>query len=303
MTAAASQAESEVQAPAKAQTAGAWLRAARQSKGLHIAALAAQLKVPQAKLEALEADRYQDLPDATFARALAKAMCRVLKVDAAPVMALLPRGAEPGLDRVTKGLNEPFRERSGALGAPSLGWLKRPVIWAPAGLLLAALFVYLMPADWLGTALPAAEPVLMQTAPSAEVLSAAADAASASVLPQADMASAPLAAELQANSTAATTSQSATPLAAPPATAAALQPGQAPLRLAARSESWVEVVDAKGQVLFSKLMRAGESTDLNVTTPVRLRIGNAAGTDLSLRGTQVDLMAQARDNVARIELN
>eukprot|EP01136_Pigoraptor_vietnamica_P039483 Opistho-1_new@10349 len=75
---------------ASATSAGAWLREARQQRGLHIAALAAMLKVPQAKLEALEADRWQDLPDTTFARALAKAMCRVLKVDAAPVMALLP---------------------------------------------------------------------------------------------------------------------------------------------------------------------------------------------------------------------
>ena len=40
---------------APVQTAGAWLREVRQQRGLHIAALAAMLKVPQAKLEALEA--------------------------------------------------------------------------------------------------------------------------------------------------------------------------------------------------------------------------------------------------------
>ena len=45
--------------------------------------LCASLKVPQAKLEAIEADRYQDLPDPTFVRALALAMCRALKVDPA----------------------------------------------------------------------------------------------------------------------------------------------------------------------------------------------------------------------------
>lgn len=76
-----------------AATAGAWLRNARQQRGLHIAALAVMLKVPQAKLEALEADRYDELPDATFARALATAVCRALKIDAGPVLALLPRAA------------------------------------------------------------------------------------------------------------------------------------------------------------------------------------------------------------------
>lgn len=96
---------------ANAATAGAWLRNARQQRGLHIAALAVMLKVPQAKLEALEADRFDLLPDATFARALATAMCRALKVDPSPVLALLPRGSDQGFD-VRPGLNQPFRERS-----------------------------------------------------------------------------------------------------------------------------------------------------------------------------------------------
>jgi cytoskeleton protein RodZ len=41
-------------------------------------------------LEALETDRLSDLPDAMFARALTLAVCRQLRVDAAPVLALLP---------------------------------------------------------------------------------------------------------------------------------------------------------------------------------------------------------------------
>ena len=40
-----------------ATTAGAMLRQARQAQGMHIAMLAAATKVPQRKLEALEADR------------------------------------------------------------------------------------------------------------------------------------------------------------------------------------------------------------------------------------------------------
>lgn len=300
MTATASQIETEVQAPAKAQTAGGWLRAARQAQGLHIAALAAQLKVPQAKLEALEADRHQDLPDATFARALAKAMCRVLKVDAAPVLALLPRGTDPELDRVSKGLNEPFRDRSAGLGAPSLAWLKKPAALAPLGLLLAALLVYLLPADLLTprstvaeSALPLAQaPVVIDPAGAASQPAPAGTelaAAPAGVPAEAEPASAPTAA-----------AQAAPPAATPVAVPAG---GQVPLRLAARSESWVEVSDARGQVLYSKLMRPGESAELQVAMPVRLRVGNAAGTELSLRGAPVDLLAQARDNVVRMELN
>ena len=57
------------------------LSEAREAAGLHIAALAAALKVPVRKLEALEAGRYEELPDLTFARALASSACRQLRID------------------------------------------------------------------------------------------------------------------------------------------------------------------------------------------------------------------------------
>ena len=72
--------------PNPATSAGALLRQARQAQGLHIAALAAAIKVTPRKLELLEADRYDELPDATFVRALAQTVCRSLKIDAAPVL-------------------------------------------------------------------------------------------------------------------------------------------------------------------------------------------------------------------------
>lgn len=80
----------ERSAPAVAQTAGAVLRSYRQADGLKLEALASTLRVPLAKLEALEDDRLDLLPDAVFARALALAVCRQLKTDPTPVLALLP---------------------------------------------------------------------------------------------------------------------------------------------------------------------------------------------------------------------
>ena len=92
-------------------SAGAQLRAARERQGLHIAALAAAIKIPQRKLEALEADRFDELPDATFTRALAMTVCRALKIDPAPVLAQLPQGGPQGLGKVNGSLNTPFRDR------------------------------------------------------------------------------------------------------------------------------------------------------------------------------------------------
>ena len=58
-------------ASASAPSAGRLLREAREKQGLHIAALAAAIKVSPKKLELLESDRFDELPDATFTRALA----------------------------------------------------------------------------------------------------------------------------------------------------------------------------------------------------------------------------------------
>jgi cytoskeleton protein RodZ len=71
-------------------TAGALLRGYREAQGLRIDSLAISLKVPVSKLESLENDRLDELPDTMFARALTLAVCRLLKSDAAPVLALLP---------------------------------------------------------------------------------------------------------------------------------------------------------------------------------------------------------------------
>lgn len=76
--------------PVVFQTAGQLLRHYREMQGVQIVILASSLKVPVSKLESLENDRLDELPDAMFARALTLAVCRILKMDATPVLALLP---------------------------------------------------------------------------------------------------------------------------------------------------------------------------------------------------------------------
>ena len=61
------------------QSAGDMLRQAREAHGLDVAVVAAALKVPVQKIEALEADDIERLPDPVFARALAASVCRALQ--------------------------------------------------------------------------------------------------------------------------------------------------------------------------------------------------------------------------------
>ena len=71
-------------------TAGSLLRGYRERSGMALDSLASALHVLPAKLQALEENRLEALPDVMFARALAMAMCRYLKSDAAAVLALMP---------------------------------------------------------------------------------------------------------------------------------------------------------------------------------------------------------------------
>jgi cytoskeleton protein RodZ len=74
------------------------------------------------------------------------------------------------------------------------------------------------------------------------------------------------------------------------------------LNFTARASSWIEVKDASGARLFSRLVKSGENISLNGSLPLQVRIGNVASVQMRFKGQPVDLSAYSRNNVARIEL-
>ena len=130
-------------------SAGALLREAREVRGMPIEELAATLKVVPRKIEMLEAGRFDEFPDPVFVRALAQSVCRCLKVDAGPVLALLPQTPSQRLEQVHVGLNAPFRDRPAQMVPDDWSGVAKPVIWAPALLVVAAAVVYFFPVDVL----------------------------------------------------------------------------------------------------------------------------------------------------------
>ena len=106
---------------------------------MHIEALAVSLKVPVSKLRALEADDFQLLPDTVFARALAGSVCRALKMDPTPVLALMPAGQAPRLEPQAPDVNTAFRDGTEpSRVGPALSFLTRPVFLVVALLLAGA---------------------------------------------------------------------------------------------------------------------------------------------------------------------
>ena len=252
---------------------------------MHIGVLAAAIKVPQRKLEALEADRHEELPDITFARALAQAVCRALKIDAEPVRARVPQGGSgqaQGLVHVASGLRAPFREHARRDEPNENALYRRPVFWATGAVLLAAAALGLAP-DNLWQRFEPAPPTPAASAPAAEPVSSPKGTAAqpASALPTA-----------------------AVPVPSGPESMASepTSAGGATL-LRASAPSWVRVRDASGRVVLSRTLAAREAVQLEGTPPLRLTIGNARATELRFRGQPVDLApSTGRDNVARLEL-
>lgn len=304
-------------AAATATSAGALLRAAREREGLHLGVLAATIKVAPAKLQALEQDRYDELPNATFTRALAQSVCRSLKIDPRPVLALLPQADAAALDGTVGRLNEPFRERGARGEGAGLTRVSKPMFWAGGLLLLAALVVGLVPSSLLERVTAPSAPPSAASAVAAGASAVAAPGATPGATPgvvpdhpplaQADAgdasAAAPSIAASPSASQAAQAAQAASAATTPEAAASVpLAPAAGLLTVRATAPSWIEIVDAEDRVLLSRVVGAGESVQLEGRPPLRVRIGNAEATALFLRGQPVDLAPHTRVNVARLEL-
>lgn len=308
-------------------TAGTLLRQAREAAGLSLAGLAAALKVPAPKLEALEADDYAAFQDHVFMRALAQSVCRTLRMDSASVLALLPRTQLKSLADDRGSINATFKERSFKATGTSLGRENgsRKVAIIVLLLLAAAAAVYFLPkhegdaeepqagasdaaalvqpAGTVPEPVAAQEPVAPAATTPADVPAASAPASASASAPAT---SAPAAAAVPAP---ASTTTSAAPAADAPAEGAAATSaataGQTPggvLVMKANAQSWVQVKDSSGRVVLQKTLAAGESIGAEGALPLSVIVGNASGTEVRVRGELLEVAKTTRDNVARFEV-
>ena len=300
-------------AAATLHSAGTLLRLAREKTGLHIGALAASLKVPVSKLEALEADRLDLLPDAVFARALAASVCRTLKLDPATVLSLLP---DHGAGRLQLGA----KVKPVSFDTPRIGWrvpilsrLSKPAVIAVVLLLVAALVVLFLPSlDFLepttsadpgdsrqragATAAPIhAKPESPVMPPAASSVAPAVSVAPLATDPGALVVAPPTAASLARSATGATS-------AASDAAGASAPPALGLVVFKARGPAWVEVTDAGGVVQLRKTLVQGESVGASGAIPLSVIVGRIDSTDVLVRGKPFDLAPFGKNNTARFQI-
>ena len=319
---AAESAEAPVSLSAATQvTAGCLLRAARERQGLHIAALAVSMKVPVKKLEALEADRFDLLPDAVFVRALAASVCRSLKIDSAPVLALLPASTTPRLNADDRGINTPFNVPGQASNTSLQSLMLTPPALMVLALLFAALVVYFYPVasrvasvsdklqivaqavtpevtpDVAEPAPPITQPVVTPLATTPFPTIAGAPISPAALRP-------PVSSKAIVSSESVLAVTPIAPAAETLKTAAssALANQSNLLQFKAKGTAWVQVTDAKGVQLLNRTLQAGEVVGVAGTLPVTVVVGRVDLMTVELHGNPFDLGAIAQNNVARFEV-
>ncbi len=248
---------------------GAALAAARTAHGLTVAQVAGQLRLTPVQIRAIEADNFSVLSGAVFARGYVRNYARLLKLDAAPLLDAMSQQA-PVVDaspnaRLLHDVKGVAIDPVRIRGLP----IAAVVIVAVVGVLAFYEFV-------LSEVLSSKPAVQVRSVPSER----------AAVSPVA-------------------------PLPVPAASPTTLDEGKKAvvdtaahrgLHFLFSRESWVEVRDGVGKVLFSRVNLPGTEQMVQGDPPFKIVVGSVRGVQLAYNGQPVDLVAHATEDVARLQL-
>lgn len=255
-------------------TPGRALAAKRQARGMTVTEVALRLKFSPRKIEALEAEHYDALPGPTIVRGMIRGYAKLLGIDAAPLIEGLQIQLKAGpMTMRPRDMDVPFprQPRRGSLIYVVLSVL---VLITVVGVVL----------EWTlrpsTSARVAPQPVKPPAAPAP---------APPPTVPTIDTAPPPA-----------------------PVVLIEARPAEAlretiviakRIELVFDGESWVEIRDAGGRVVFSQLNSPGTRKNVEGAGPFSLIIGNARGVKLRYNDAEVDLAPFTRTaDVARLTL-
>lgn len=302
---------------------GRTLAAQREAMGWSVEQVADQLKLAVRQVVALEAGDYASLPGPAVVRGFVRAYAKVVKLEAAPLVAMIALDTPAPSDATATTLRRDKPTSFSEVRFPTNGKRAKAL---PVGLIIGAIVIAAAAAAaWQFGVIPAS--LLGTSAPAAGTPAAANGQASITMLPapvatttQADPASAQPASELKpvisnavplisvpppsspvSTLPGATSPQGVAPAAAPLVAPAAPVTGNA-LVLTVREDSWIEVRPAKGKALFSRLVKGGTVETVTVDQPVTLIVGRPSAVDASLRGAPLALPAIAGGKISRVNI-
>ena len=266
--------------PAEVISTGARLKAARERAGLSIADVAQRLKYSARQVQALEEGQGDVLPSLTFQRGFVRGYAKLLGLDGNALVATLESQVTgdngPNTLQLQQVTYTPSTMPATANNSAAWPWLLATLL-AVVGIGGYTLY------EWQGPS-----QIKQTTSASANAVSANATEltviAPAAIEPSAGERLIPL----------------PLPLAEIIATPPTMQSGK--LRLMFAGESWTEVRQANGEVVYSGIGSQGMERWADGQPPFDLIIGNAKQVKLFYRGAEVDLTPYVKVSVARLQL-
>jgi len=279
---------------------GASLAAARQERGIGLAEVAQQLKFGVRQLEALEADRFDQLPGGTFARGMVRNYARLLKIDPEPLLARLAgRFDAPDSNQLAARFSQPVPfSDAGRRSTLVYFGLSLAILAVVGGVAYQWQRERNAPKQQMAFVKPKAEaPARKAVLPAQPVVEEKKPQEARKPAPVVEEKKpAPLAEEKKA--------AEKKPASVVPA-AAAVPPSSGTHRIVMRvetDEAWLEVTDGSGRQLVSSLNRAGAERVVQGRGPFTFVIGNASHVRIEHNGREFDLKPHTRVEVARFTL-
>ena len=305
--------------------AGAQLKAQRETLGWPVEQVADQLKLAPRQVIALEAGDMAALPNLAVVRGFVRAYAKVVRLDAAPLVAMIevhPAPAQDPAAPVRREISATFSESrfpsmtqrssnqtplwiagavavvvAAAFGAYKLGYVPASLLSSHAEKETAHAEVgpvettLIKPGQDLTPVQTPSVPLISVPPPPGNDTQTGAPAASA-------IASAPAAVVPPAAVPAPATATTAA--ATPPVAAAAV--GANALVLKVEQDSWVEIRRPGASPLISRMVKAGSTETFDITGPATLVVGKPGVVQATLRGAKLDLPTVAGGTISRVSI-
>ncbi len=275
------------------QSIGTQLANARQQHGWAVEDVASQLKLAPRQIDAIEHDNYDALPTMVMTRGYIRSYAKLLGLDPATI---LPSTASAAGTANAFGAAQSGENTSRSLSQSNIPFESESRIsikWIVAGV---AVVLAAIAATQFG-GLSALHSSSVASAESAESASTEKDATGKTddeILANANTPTTTVASNQQA-----TVAVGATGV---PAATVTPGTGDNQLSLHFKQDSWIQVKSADKKILFSGIAKADATETFSLDQPLSVVIGNISGVDATLRGEVLDLKANSKTNVARLNL-
>ncbi|MGK5050026.1 helix-turn-helix domain-containing protein [Janthinobacterium sp. RB2P8] len=294
--------------------AGAQLKAQREALGWPVEQVADQLKLATRQVIALEAGDMAALPNVAVVRGFVRAYAKVVKLDAAPLVAMIEvhpvPAQDPAVAPVRREISATFSEsRFPSMTQRSSNQTPLWIAGAVAVVVAAAFGAYKLgyvPASLLAQAdKEAVHPNVV--GPVETTLVKPGQDLTPVQTPSVPLISVPPPPGNDTQTGAPAASAPAAAPAAPVATpaAATVTPPAAvsnALVLKVEQDSWVEIRRPGAAPLISRMVKAGSTETFDITGPATLVVGKPGVVQATLRGAKLDLPTVAGGTISRVNI-